>query len=128
MSLMAATSYEVHGVCIFACAPEGKKLRGDRDAVALIEEAIRHDADLILIPVERLADDFFRLRTRVAGEIIQKFVAYRRRIAIAGDISQYLEESSALRDFVYESNRGEQVWFVANPEELERKLAPGPRR
>jgi hypothetical protein len=128
MSLMAATSYEVHGVRIFACAPEGKKLRGDRDAVALIEEAIRHDADLILIPVERLADDFFRVRTRVAGEIIQKFVAYRRRIAIAGDISQYLEESSALRDFVYESNRGEQVWFVANPEELERKLAPGPRR
>jgi hypothetical protein len=128
MSLMAATSYEVHGVRILACAPDGKKLHGDRDAVALIEEAIRHDADLILIPVERLADDFFRLRTRVAGEIIQKFVTYRRRIAIAGDISQYLEESSALRDFVYESNRGEQVWFVANPEELERELAPGPRR
>jgi hypothetical protein len=32
------------------------------------------------------------------------------------------EESSALRDFVYETNRGNQVWFVADQEELEKRL------
>jgi hypothetical protein len=87
----------------------------------LIAEAIQHEAGLILIPVERFADDFFRLNTRIAGEIIQKFVTYRRRLAIVGDISRYMEESSAFRDFGYEANRGDHVLFVANPEELDKK-------
>ena len=60
----------------FACAAEGKKLRSDRDAVDLIGEA--HGRDLILIPAERLDDDFFHLRTGVAGAFLQKFVTYGR--------------------------------------------------
>jgi hypothetical protein len=51
-------------------------------------------------------------RTRITGEIIRKFVAYGRRIAIVGDISRYLDESSALRDFLSEF-----VWLMANLEE-----------
>jgi hypothetical protein len=108
---------------IFECAPDGKKVRGERDALDLIGEAMRQGASLVLIPVERLGEDFFKLRTRVAGEIVQKFVTYRMRLAIVGDISGHLSESSALRDFVREANRGDQVWFVANREELERRLS-----
>jgi hypothetical protein len=120
-------TYDLHGVGVLACAPDGKKLRSDRDAIELIGEALQSGADLILIPVERFEDDFFRLKTRVAGEIIQKFVTYRRRLAIVGDISRYVDESSAFRDFVYESNCGEHVWFVANLEELDRRVhAPSP--
>src|ERR1039457_6873862 len=74
---MTATSYDLHGIGVLACAPDGKNLRSDRDAVELIAEAIQHEVGLILIPVERFADDFFRLNTRIAGEIIQKFVTYR---------------------------------------------------
>ena len=48
----------------------------------MIGEAIEHRAGLVLIPVERLEDEFFRLRTRVAGEIVQKFVNYGLRLAI----------------------------------------------
>jgi Domain of unknown function (DUF4180) len=44
------------------------------------------------------------------------------RLALVGDISQQSSESRALRDFVYECNRGSEVWFVANLEELDRKL------
>jgi hypothetical protein len=120
MSLML--TYDLHGVRVLACAPDGKKLRSGRDAVELIAES--HGADLILIPVERFEEDFFRLKTRVAGEIIQKFVTYGRRLAIVGDISRYVDESAAFRDFVYEANRGEHVWFVANLEELDRRLSP----
>ncbi len=125
---MPATSYDLHGVRVLACAPDGKKLQSDRDAVELIGEAIEHRASLILIPTERLDDDFFRLRTRIAGEMIQKFVNYRLRVAIVGDISGHMEKSSALRDFVYESNRGDQVWFVANLEELDQRLERTERR
>ncbi|MGA3188649.1 MAG: DUF4180 domain-containing protein [Bryobacteraceae bacterium] len=94
-------------------------LRTDRDAIELMSEA--RDG-MVVIPVERLDDDFFRLKTGVAGAFIQKFVTYGRRLVVVGDISAFLEESSALRDFVYEANRGDHVWFVENLEELERRL------
>jgi hypothetical protein len=108
-------------VSYFACAAEGKKLRSERDAVDLIGEA--QGSDLILIPAHRLDDDFFRLRTGVAGAFLQKFVTYGRRVAILGDISRYLDESSAFRDFVVEANRGDHVWFVRTIEDLEMRIA-----
>jgi hypothetical protein len=109
-------------VQVLACPPDGKKIQSDRDAVELIGEAYQQGAGLILIPVERFEDDFFRLETRIAGEILQKFVTYRLRVAIAGDISRHLAKSSALRDFVYESNRGDHIWFVASLEELNQRM------
>ena len=115
-------SYELHGVRVLECAAEGPRLRNGRDAVDLIGTAFEHRAALIVLPVERLDDDFFRLRTRIAGEIIQKFVNYRLRLAIVGDISRHLDESSALRALVNESNRGKEVWFIASLEELDRRL------
>lgn len=107
-------------VSYFQCAAEGRRLRSDRDAVDLIGEA--QGADLIVIPAERLEEDFFRLRTGVAGAFLQKFATYHRRVAILGDISRHVQESTALRDFVVEANRGDHVWFVETIEELERRL------
>ena len=109
---------ELHGTRVLACAPEGKKLLAERDAVELIGETLGQEAGLVVIPAERFEDDFFRLRTGVAGAFLQKFVTYGVRVAILGDISRHLEASSALRDFVYESNRGRQIWFVGTEEDL----------
>jgi Domain of unknown function (DUF4180) len=96
----------------YCCPAEGKKLRTERDAVDVIGDAFNHGANCVQIPAERLDEDFFRLKTRVAGEFIQKFVNYRLRLVIVGDISRHLEESEALRDFVDEANRGEDIQFV----------------
>src|SRR5277367_3888661 len=90
-------------VQIFTCPPDGKKIQSDRDAVDLIGEAYHRGAAIVVIPTEHLEDSFFRLETRLAGQILQKFVTYRLRVAIVGDISQHIAKSSALRDFVYES-------------------------
>lgn len=46
----------------------------DRDAVELMSEAFGHNVNWIAIPVARFDDAFFKLKTRIAGEIIQKFV------------------------------------------------------
>lgn len=119
---MTATVYELHGVKAFACSQEGTKIRTDRDAVDLIGEAYPHEVRWIILPAERLEDAFFQLRTRIAGEIISKFVGYGPRLAIIGDISRHTEESSSLRAFVYESNRGERVWFLPNLEEFSQRL------
>ena len=119
---MASISCSLHGIQVLECAPDGEKIRSERDAIELIGETGQHGASLVVIPAERLDDDFFRLRTGIAGAIVQKFVTYRLRLAIVGDISRHLSESDALRDFVREANRGAQVWFVANREELEQRL------
>ena len=120
---MPSTSYELHGVPVLECAADEMRLRTYADAVDIVGKSFESHATLIVIPVECLDDDFFRLQTRIAGELIQKFVQYRRRLAIVGDISRHLAESSALRAFVYESNRGNEVWFLATREELEQRLA-----
>jgi hypothetical protein len=89
-----------------------RKLRTERDAVDLI--AACAGKETIVIPVEDLDEDFFRLRTGVAGAMLQKFVNYRKRVVIVGDVSRWTEASDAFRDFVIEANRGNSIQFVAN--------------
>jgi len=119
---MTPISKTFGGVRVFECASEGPALQNDRDALELITAAWENRANFLVIPVERLGEDFFRLRTRIAGEILQKFVTYKLRVAIVGDVSHYVTESDSFRDFVYESNRGNQIWFVRNQGELEQRL------
>ncbi|MGC2494364.1 DUF4180 domain-containing protein [Candidatus Binatus sp.] len=113
--------YELHGVRVLECWPDGSKLQTYQDAVDLVGKSFEDRATLI--PVECLNDEFFQLKTRIAGELIQKFVQYGRRLAIVGDISGFLAESSALRAFVVESNRGKDVWLLASRDELNDRLA-----
>ena len=120
---MTETLVVRHGVRILRCAANGPKLRTDHDAVDVIARALESWAQLVVVPVPRLDSDFFVLRSRVAGEIVQKFVNYRLQLAIVGDITQQLAESSALRDFVSETNRGNQLWILASPAELEVRVA-----
>ena len=65
----------------------------------------------IVIDKVLITEDFFVLSTGLAGEILQKYVNYGGRIAIYGDYSHYT--SKPLHDFIYESNRGKDVFFVA---------------
>jgi hypothetical protein len=67
-----------------------------------------------------VTEDFFKLSTRLAGEILQKFINYGAKLAIIGDYSSYT--SKALRDFIYESNHGKDVFFVATKEEAIERL------
>ena len=119
---MLVQCYELGGVPVAEFPKTGAELKGDTQAIQLISEASACQPALIVIPVERLSADFFRLKTRVAGEILQKFVTYRKRVAILGDISAHLKESSAFRDFVYECNTGSAIWFVATLDELAAKI------
>ncbi len=63
----------------------------------------------IAINKEALTDDFFILSSCLAGEILQKFINYGVRLAIYGDFSKY--SSKPLKDFMYESNKGRDIYF-----------------
>ena len=56
-----------------------------------------------------IINDFFVLSTCLAGEILQKFINYGVRLAIYGDFSEYT--SKPLKDFMYESNNGKDIYF-----------------
>ncbi|GGW22644.1 DUF4180 domain-containing protein [Streptomyces xantholiticus] len=79
-------------------------------------------AEVVVVPAERLDEQFFSLGTRFAGEIMQKFVNHRLRLVVIGDISRHLEASSALRALVHESNRSDHVWFVPGVDTLDSRL------
>ena len=119
---MSDSFLEVKGVRVFPVPDHGPELRTGRDAVDLISAASEHRAKLILIPVQRLGEDFFELRTHIAGEISQKFAMYGARVAILGDVSQRIAQSKSLAAFVAESNRGQGFWFVETLEELKERL------
>lgn len=112
----------LHNIIVLECAEEGKQLSSEQDAVDLIGTALETGAEVVVIPVSRLEPAFFELKTRLAGNFIQKFVNYRRRLAILGDVSAYIAESKSFKDFVYETNRGNQFWFVAGQAELDDQI------
>lgn len=69
----------------------------------------------IIINKEAVVEDFFILSTRIAGDILQKFINYKFKLAIVGDFSVYT--SKPLQDFIYESNNGRDIFFVSSEKE-----------
>ncbi|MEV0262059.1 DUF4180 domain-containing protein [Streptomyces sp. NPDC050617] len=117
-----STMQTIHDVPVLICEPDGEPIAAERDVLDLIGNASYQGAQWVVIPVECFDGSFFQLNTRVAGDIVQKFVNYRVGLVVMGDISGYTEGSSALRDFIRECNRGRQTWFVADAEELGERL------
>lgn len=74
----------------------------------------------LVLPKSALAEDFFRLPTGLAGEVLQKFVNYHMALAVVGDFSGYTSKN--LKDFLYESNQGRTVCFVSSEEEALARL------
>jgi len=116
------TLHESHGCRILEYPTKGSPLDNASSSVEIISAAYSQQAELVAIPVERLGDEFFQLRNGIAGEILQKFATYHLRIAIVGDITSLSAASEAFHDFVIECNRGSDVWFVRNLDELNHRL------
>lgn len=100
-----------------ACVPQTAPVICDVQSALDLLMTARYETgcDSILLPKECLCEDFFVLRTGFAGEVLQKFVNYQMRLAIVGDFSPYT--SKPLRDFMYESNQGNAVFFAATTDE-----------
>ncbi len=116
------TLQKIHDVPVLMCDSDGETIHREADALDLIGDAGYQGAQWVAVPAERFDAAFFELRTRLAGDIVQKFANYRMGLAVLGDISRHTAASSALRDFVGECNRGRQTWFLADAEELRERL------
>ncbi len=61
----------------------------------MIGKAGGQGANLVVLPMDRLAPEFFQLRSGLASEMLQKFVTYRMRLAILGDFAELASQSGA---------------------------------
>jgi hypothetical protein len=113
---------ELAGRRVLLCAQDGPAIATARDGADLIGEAFGAGADVVAVPAARLAPEFFRLSSKLAGEITQKFVNYRIIFAVIGDISAHIAQSQALRDYVLEARQGKAVCFVNDLAALEAAL------
>lgn len=95
----------------------------DEIIIGSVDEALDLMANLgyqgvekIILYEKNIHPDFFDLKTRLAGEILQKFSNYRMQLFIIGDFEKFT--SKALNDFIYESNKGKTVAFVGSIEQV----------
>ena len=63
----------------------------------------------------------FDLKNKILGELLQKFVNYNIKIAIVGDFSSC--GSKAFKDFIYETNKGNNFFIVSDNEEAIKLLS-----
>lgn len=92
-----------------------------QDAVDLLGNLYYQSFEKVILHKKNITEDFFDLKTRIAGDILQKFSTYKVRLAIVGDFSQYTSKS--LKDFIFESNKNKQVNFVSTVVEAIEKLS-----
>jgi hypothetical protein len=112
---------EVNNIPIAEVKTSGVLINNVQDAVDLIGNCRYQGADRIIIKAEQIIPDFFDLKTRIAGEILQKFSNYQVQVAIIGDYRGFTSKS--LKDFIIESNKGSLVSFVASIDEAKGRLS-----
>ena len=73
-----------------------------------------------------ITEDFFIFSTGLTGEILQKWISCHIKTAVLGDCSRYT--SKPLRNFIYESNQGKDLFFAETRKEALERLAGARQR
>lgn len=113
---------EKNGKTVAVITGQEKAITDAQSALDLIMAA-KYEAGTNLLAVDKnvIAEDFFILSSGLAGEVLQKFINYHAKIAIYGDFSGYT--SKPLKDFLYESNNGRDIFFLATKESAVERLS-----
>lgn len=95
----------------------------EQDALDIIGICGEHDTNLLMLHLQAVSDDFFRLRTGVAGKVLQKFVNYYIKAAailpkdkaVVGRFKELVSEANKGKDFrvFYEKEEAEK-WLLNN--------------
>ena len=85
--------------------------------------SIRYESgiDRIIIDSSAFDERFFDLSTRLAGDILQKFVTYQMKLGIIGDFRSL--KSKSLQAFIYESNKSSDIVFALDEKQAVEHLS-----
>ena len=111
-----------NGLEIAVVSSDTREISSVRDALDLAM-SVQYEKGVRRLAIEKsaLAEEFFILSSGLAGEILQKFINDHVKAAFWGDYSRYT--SKPLKDFIYESNKGNDFFFVSTQEEALHRLA-----
>lgn len=96
-------------------------INSTQDALDVLGTADYHGADAVIFYEHQINPEFFNLRSGLAGEILQKFSNYQKRLTIVGNFENVT--SNALKAFIIECNRGSQIFFQSTREAAVQKLS-----
>lgn len=97
-----------------------KPITAEQDALDLVALCGEHETNLLMIHSQALSDNFFVLKTGIAGIILQKFTNYRLKVAAV--IPDERMKTGKFKDMISESNRGTQFRVFEDMEEGEKWL------
>ncbi len=94
------------GKTILDCRKSGMFLNSEQAAVELVGICGENDTHLLLFSVENVPEAFFDLRTRLAGDILQKFAVYSVKAAMVA--APEITNAGRFGEMAWEANRGNQ--------------------
>jgi hypothetical protein len=115
---MKFINYIVYGQSIAEFTGENITLSTTQQFLQMIMDS---SAEGVILHKENIDESFFDLRSGLAGDMLQKVVNYRLRLAIVGDFSVY--ESKSLKAFINESNKTNTIVFVSTVEDALKRLS-----
>lgn len=92
----------------------------ERDALDLVSLCFENDIYLLMLHYDTLSEDFFKLKTRVAGDILQKLVNYG--VKAAAVIPDEIVQKGRFREMALEVNKGQHFRMYESKEEAEKWL------
>ena len=98
-------------------ASEAWKLSSEQDVVDCISVCMENDIYTIMFTSNVLSEDFFNLKTRLAGMALQKFINYHVKVAVIIEDEEKLNDR--FKEMIMESNKGNNFRTFKNVEEAE---------
>jgi PadR family transcriptional regulator, regulatory protein AphA len=95
-------------------------LSTENNALDLVALCWEHETYALMIHYAALSEDFFKLRTKLAGNIIQKFINYG--IKAAAIIPQETIQKGIFKQMAMETNKGNHFRLYESKEEAEKWL------
>ncbi|WP_431609971.1 DUF4180 domain-containing protein [Chryseobacterium sp. 'Rf worker isolate 10'] len=112
---MTIQSHEINSIKIAEVISNDMIIQSVQDGLDLMGNIYYQGFDKVILYEKNITPEFFDLKTKIAGEILQKFSNYRIGLAIVGDFSKY--ESKSMKDFIFESNKTKHINFVSTLED-----------
>lgn len=97
-----------------------KPLSAENDALDLVALCFEHETYALMIHYAALSEDFFKLKTKLAGNLIQKFINYN--IKVVAIIPQEIIHNGRFKEMIVEANKGNHFRMYESKEGAERWL------
>lgn len=96
---------------------DSRKLSSEKDVLDYISICMENDIYKIMLHSDALSEEFFNLKTGLAGMALQKFINYHVKVAVIIEETQKLNDR--FKEMIMEANKGNNFRTFGNAEDAE---------